>query len=297
MSLSLPQLRALVAVAEHGSFSRAATALGISQSAVSHAVSTLERALGDRVVTRDAPARLTPLGSAVLPHARQTVSSADALAAAARAHHGVASGTLRLGAVTTACQGLVPSLLAHWSGTLPDVRIEVFEGDDEELPVWLEDDLVDAAILVDPESIREQDRVLARDSLAALVRTDHPLADEPVFPVAELAADGFICSVGGCLAQIRRLHEQAGVDLIVRQSVRELATIMSMVSQGLGVSAIPTIVRPALPAELMLVPLDHTVVRTLVLAGPRSRTAHPLVGTIDDALTTWRAPDHARSLT
>src|SRR6218665_265396 len=149
MSVTLAQLKALVAVVERSSFTDAATELGISQSAVSRAVLGLEREMGGRVLQRDGDVLPTDLGLLVLEHARAALASVDALESVVRQDDAFI-GTVRLGAVPTVCQGLLPSLLPIWAAALPNVEIPIYEGDDDEMPEWLESGIVDAAILVDP---------------------------------------------------------------------------------------------------------------------------------------------------
>ncbi|UZN02049.1 LysR family transcriptional regulator [Cellulomonas sp. S1-8] len=278
---SVVQLRLLVAVVEHASFTDAAIALGVSQSGVSHAIATLEKESGGRLVERDAPVRPTPLGQRLLPHARATLASVDAYTAESAASRHV--GTVRLAAVPTVCQGLMPALLHHWAPRLPDIRVQVFEGDDEELPVWLESGTVDAAVLVDPTPFPQGARLVARDDFRAVVRRDHPLAEEPVIALAELHEDGLLVSAGGCEAQVRKMHADVALPFAPAQRVRELATMMRMVAEGIGVSIMPALGGAMLPAELTMRPLTPVLTRELVITGPLQRPWHPLVHAVIDA--------------
>lgn len=126
MSLNLPQLRAFVAVVDAGGFGAAADELGISQSAVSHAVASLERALGGPLLVRAVPARPTVLGRRALPHARAALAAVGSLERITddEALH----GTVRLAATPTVRRGLLPDLLRHWRAELPGVTVRVFEG-------------------------------------------------------------------------------------------------------------------------------------------------------------------------
>ena len=82
--VELRQLRALIAVVEHGGFTRAASSLGVSQAAVSRTVAGLEAALGARVLRRTTrEVSLTPVGARVLGHARRVVEESAALVRAA----------------------------------------------------------------------------------------------------------------------------------------------------------------------------------------------------------------------
>ncbi|MDQ0426407.1 MULTISPECIES: LysR family transcriptional regulator [Cellulomonas] len=272
---TLAQLRVLVGVCDHASFTDAAAALGVSQSGVSHAIAALEKEAGGRLVERAAPARPTGLGERLLPHARAALASVDAFVAESAARRHV--GTVRLAAVPTVCQGLLPGLLQRWSRDLPDVRVQVFEGADDELVPWLEQGTVDAAVLVDPAPAPPGSRLVARDDFRALVRADHPLATEPAIDLAELHEDGLLVSAGGCEPQVRQMHADAGLEFRVAQRVHELATMIRMVAEGIGVSVMPALGGTMLPPELTMRPLRPGLVRELVLSGPQHRPWHPLV--------------------
>ncbi|WP_372593680.1 LysR family transcriptional regulator [Actinotalea sp.] len=275
MTVTLAQLRAVVAAVDHRSFTEAAASLRMSQSAVSHAISALERSLGGRVVHRDPPVRPTALGERMLPHARAALASVGSLEDAARTPQ--LTGVVRLATVTTVYRAVLPRFLRRWESRLPDVDVQVFEGDDTEMSVWMEGGMVDAAVLVDPPTIPPGARVLATDDYRAVVRRDHPFARESSISLAELLEDPLIVSSGGYEEQIRELHHQAGLPFESQRRVRELATLMTMVEKGLGVSILPSLGAGLLSNRLVMLPLTPHVERNLVLSGPQSRPWHPLV--------------------
>src|SRR4030088_987462 len=105
MSLNLAQLRAFLAVVDEGGFGAAADALGITQSAVSHAVAALERTLGFRVLARHGRPGLTAFGREGLGHARAAVAATAAMTDLAAQRGGLPTGTIKLAAPPTVCQG------------------------------------------------------------------------------------------------------------------------------------------------------------------------------------------------
>lgn len=282
MTVSIPQLRAFTATVDAGSFTGAAAVLGIGQSAVSHSVAGLEREVGGAVVHRGGSATATPLGERLLAHARSAVASIDALEAVVTP--ATARGTVRLAAVPTVCQGLLPRLRELWAVTLPDVDVQVYEGDDDEMPEWLEGGAVDAAVLVDPTPVPTGAVVVARDEMAAVVRRDHPLASQEALTLDDLHEDGLVAGGGGCEVQIQRLHELDGQPFRWAHRVREMNTMFGMIQRGEGVSIVPTLGRGMLPDDLVMLPLERRLTRTLVLSGPSSRPWHPLAQALVDAV-------------
>jgi DNA-binding transcriptional LysR family regulator len=283
MSVTLPQLRALVTVVDCASFTAAASRLGVSQSAVSHAVSGLEREVGGRLVQRDAGAALTVLGHRVVEYARAALASVAALESVVR-RDGTIAGTVRLGAVATVCQGLLPELVPVWAAKLPNVDVQIYEGDDDEMPEWLEAGVVDVAILVEPSPVPPGGKLVATDEFAAVIRSDHPLAGLDGIPLAELQVDGLIVSTGGCERHVKRMHDDEGLPYTFSHRVREMSTLFRMVEQGMGVAIVPSLGRDMLPDDLVMRPLARRRPRRLVLAGPGSRPWHPLAQALVDAV-------------
>ncbi|MFG3225788.1 LysR family transcriptional regulator [Kitasatospora sp. NPDC048194] len=275
--VNVAQLRALVAVADTGGFGAAADELGISQSAVSHAVAALERSLGSPVLHRGTPCRTTPLGEQILPHARTAVASAAAVRTIATRHTGGLTGTVRLAAPTTVCQALMPGLLRDWKAAHPQVTVRLFEGEDAELTTWLEAGTVDAAVLVDADPLPPGAVPLGADSMHALLRRDHPLAGQDTIHVGELEDDDFLLSEGGCEHHIREAYRRAGTRFSPRHRIRDLNTLIGMVHAGVGVSVMPALALTMLPPECVLVPIRPAVHRTLTLTGPAGRPWSPAV--------------------
>jgi DNA-binding transcriptional LysR family regulator len=281
MTVNLAQLRALLAVVDEGGFSAAAPALGISQSAVSHAIASLERAVGSPVLHRTRQPRLTSFGSKLIEHARTAVSATSAITDLAAQNANRPTGTIRLAAPATVCQGLLPDLLSVWRAEFPAVTIRVFEGEDHEIVEWLAERTADAAVLVSPEN---HDGVqIGADEFYAMVRRDHPLADEPVIDVADLDDDPFLLSDGGCERQVRELFRMAGGRLRTTHRVRECGTLIAMVQAGIGVSVVPGLMAAMTDKRLNLVPLRQKLTRRLVLTGPLDGSWHPAVTALVDA--------------
>ncbi|HEU0164261.1 MAG TPA: LysR family transcriptional regulator [Thermomicrobiales bacterium] len=283
MNLTVVQLRAFAAVIDGGGFGEAAECLAMTQPAVSHAIATLEKAIGAPVLQRKPQLQPTPLGEKILPHARAALASVEAVQATVREHLGLTAGLVRLAAAPTVCQGLMPELLMRWRSTHPRVEVQIFEGDDDELALWLEGGMVDAAILIDPDPMPDRGVIVGRDTFQAVVRRDHPLANEVAVTLHDLLDDPFIISTGGCEAQISRIFAQAHESMVLGQRVREVGTLLSMIVGHVGISIMPSLGEAMLPRDLVMVPLVPVTDRTLVFTGPMSRPWNPLVGALRDA--------------
>lgn len=222
----------------------------MTQSAVSHAVASLERELTAPLLVRATPVRTTALGERVLPHARLALSAARSVEQIAADASRSMTGTVRLAATPTVCQGMVPGLLRHWREDQPRITVRVFEGDSAEVATWLEDGTADAAVLIDPPltTARSGPGIqLAVDGYRALLPRDHPLANEPHVDIRDLEDDQFLTSPNGCEARIRTIHRLAGLRFRPTHRVRDLATLISMVQAGIGVTVLSEVSRSLIP--------------------------------------------------
>src|SRR5215471_6190513 len=133
--LGLRELQAVLAVAEFGSFRRAAAALGYTQSALSHQVSALEGALGQPLFHRPggrAPVRLTPAGEAVCRRARRALTEVEAVAADAEQAARGESVRVRVGVTQTAAAEIMPAALRAFRDDHPGVEVVLIAVDDPE---------------------------------------------------------------------------------------------------------------------------------------------------------------------
>jgi DNA-binding transcriptional LysR family regulator len=119
----LYDLAAFAVVAEQGSFTRAAAELGISQSALSHALKALEERLGVRLLSRTTRSvSTTEAGETLLRHLRPALLEITSGVDAASALRGKPSGTLRITATRHAVSSVVMPVLPRFLGSHPDIR-------------------------------------------------------------------------------------------------------------------------------------------------------------------------------
>ena len=126
--MTLRQLECFLAVADHGSFTRAAERLGIAQPSLSQHVRTLEAELGGRLLERS-PRRvvLTRAGRALLPEARSAVAAAERAEHAAQAALGLAGGDLTIATVRSIAVGILPAALRRWQRRAPAITVHLRE--------------------------------------------------------------------------------------------------------------------------------------------------------------------------
>ncbi|GHF67086.1 LysR family transcriptional regulator [Streptomyces mashuensis] len=126
--ITLRQLEYLVSVVEEGSLTRAAERLYVTQPALSHQLRALERSIGGPLLERlPRSVRLTPMGRALLPHARAALDSVRQGQAAARQAAGAEAGELRIATLHSVSLGVLPPALRVWRRRHPGVRVHLVE--------------------------------------------------------------------------------------------------------------------------------------------------------------------------
>src|SRR5437763_477557 len=262
--MDLARLRVFQAVADLGSFSRAARALFLSQPAVTQHIHALEAELGvplfDRLGRRTT---LTPAGLSLAQHVPQILGMVRAAEAAARAAGGEASRTLRLGVSETLATYVLPPLLSDLQQRLPDTELRLTVGDSAELLVALLNNEVELAFWLRDASHPQLEQVeLSSEPLVWVLPPGDPMAHAESLPALAFSNRRLI--VRGRNSAARRVIQAVlERDNAFPPDVLEmdnLEAIKRSVEVGFGVSIAP---RSAVQREVSLgtlcaVPLDAT---------------------------------------
>ncbi len=172
-----------MAVADHGSFSRAAAAVHRSQSRVSAHVATLERVLGTVLFDRrHRPIELTDAGEALLPHARKVLASLDAAVSAVDSLSGVQRGRVVVGAHPSISAGFLPWVLREVATRQPQIRVELSEATTVGLAEGLGNGSIHLALRSVSATPTTDDLTfdtLWREPYVAVVPEGHPLTVRP----------------------------------------------------------------------------------------------------------------------
>jgi DNA-binding transcriptional LysR family regulator len=234
------QLRTLVAIAETGSFTRAAAMVARTQSAVSMQMRRLEERVGRPLFERDGRAsRLTPEGERLLPHARRILKAqAEALQAF---DDGGEAGLVRLG-VPDDYAGFLPEVLGRFACCRPLVEITVECQPSENLIDLVQANALDLAIITHlPSRERPIPYILRREPLVWLASDRHNVHEQSPVPLAAFGTD----------CRWRQIAVEglakAGRDYRIAFSSWNSAAVVAAIEAGLGVSVLPTfLVRPGI---------------------------------------------------
>lgn len=244
--MDLRQLSALVAIADHGSFSAAADALSTVQSNVSAHVKKLEEELNAVLVDRSTGA-LTEAGALVVARARRARNELDALISDVLALHHEVSGTVRMGIIGTTARWLVPRLLQAVPERFPLLRPVFIESTTTTLDNQLASGQVDLAVLNLPHHSSDISLTpLFEEELLFVAGRDHPLARRNEIGISELAGVPLLLPCQGTAFR-QELDDAArprGVELQARAELDGTRLIASLVFDGYGPAILPATAVP-----------------------------------------------------
>lgn len=239
---TLAQLRAFRAVATYLHFGQAASALGLSQPALSAALAGCEQALGGRLVERTTRhVMLTALGERLLPTATSALDAVDQLVTQSSQARRPFTGELRLGAIPTVAPYLLPQALATLRKRYPDLGVVVSEERTDGLLEALSAGRCDLAVLATPAPGGLVELPLYDEDFLLVVPPDHELAGAEDLPPEVLRkVDVLLLTKGHCLRdQTVDLCQMAGADPRSLSRAAGLTTLVQLVAAGLGVTVLP----------------------------------------------------------
>lgn len=275
--MTLTQLEIFSLVAELQGFTSAAHRLGISQSAVSHAIKALELEWEVALFRRQqSQVELTDIGQQLLLRARAMLGLANTLQQEAADARGMKRGTLRIGSFgPTSSNRLLPPILERFRRELPGIEVHIDEGPDRQVLQWLDERRIDVGFVV-LEQERYDTVALFEDQLVALLPADHPLASHAAITLKALCDDPFILTEAGSSELVTRLFHSAQLAPKVRFRCAQLLSTLEAVSRGDGISLVAQASLPQVPdPRYVSRPLTPAVARSIGLAVLDRRQASP----------------------
>ncbi len=260
--LEIRHLMALDAVAEAGTFGRAAERLGYTQSAVSQQIATLERVVGEPLFDRPGgprPVRLTPLGELLVTHARTVLERVEAAATDVERFQSGAIGRIDIGTFQSVSTALLPSMLGRLRAERPDLEARLVENDDQdELVRRTLDGQLDVSFLVhdtpseiegvelfvDPFVVVALPADVTDDSVPAGRLNGIPLIGEQDSACQRIVDDGL---------------RTVGVDPDYVFRTNDNSAIAAMVRAGMGMAVVPLLSVELEDPRIAVRPLDPPI--------------------------------------
>ncbi len=276
--LDVKRLNILREVSVQGSFSAAADALYLSQSAVSQQIATLEREVGMKLLdrTREGP-KLTDAGRVLVSHAEAAIARLDEAERELASIAGLEGGELRLASFPSASATLLTEAVSIFHRRHPNVRLSVVDAEPEESLPRLRGGELDLALTFDYRTTpapaeRDLERVpVLTESMYVALPTEHELAAREVVPLAALADEEWLCgtSPSTCAEAIFIACRGVGFEPRIGFESDDYHVMQGFIAAGLGVTLLPDLALPTLRSDVVVRVTDPPAPERRVWAAAR----------------------------
>ncbi len=261
--MELRHLRYFVAVAEHLNYSEAARRLRVAQPAVSQTVLDLEEELGLKLLLRTRrQVQPTVAGSIFAQAARDILRRAEAAKQLAQRAARGEVGKLGIGFFGSVTAPILPLLVRTYRQQFPQVELNLYELNPDQQMKAFDEERIDVAFArpLPPERRAGfQEEIVYTDTLAVALPEGHPLAGRKSVPLNALAAEPFVQfhrqGAPGLFDEVMTTCRRAGFSPRVVSEPDFMATVMTLVASGLGVSLVPGNVRSLNRPQVVIRPI------------------------------------------
>lgn len=275
-AVSLSKFEVFVTVVESGSLTKAGEILGLTQSAISHAIASLEKEYGFTILTRGRSGiSLTDNGARLLKYMREMLRWQEQMLQEVSAINGIEVGTVRVGTFTSVSTQWLPGILKRFQDQFPAIQVKIFEGYYDDIENWITTGTVDLGFVSLPTVEALETEPLHRDRMMVIVTDGHPFSQRESVSVDELAQEDFIMPTTGCDNDLQRIFKQYRFSPQVKYELGDDHAIIAMVQNGLGISILPEMILFRLPPNIRTIPLEGEHYRSLGIAVPSLKHMSP----------------------
>ena len=246
--MNIRDLKYIIAVAETGHFGKAAAHCFVSQPTLSGQIKKLEDELEITIFERtNRSVEITPVGEAILTHARSIMEQADAIRQLAQMYRDPLAGPLRIGAIPTLSPYLMPLILVPLKEQFPQMKIILSEEMTDTLLERLHNHEIDAALLATPVQEQEFDKFpLFDEPFWVAYARDHAFYQKNQIRLGDLRNENLLLlAEGHCLAdqamEVCKVKERQTHGEMADLRASSLETLIQLVGAGYGITLVPAL--------------------------------------------------------
>jgi len=288
VKLSLAKYEIFSTVVELGSLTKAGDTLGLTQSAVSHAISSLESEWGFSILNRGRSGiQLTSNGERILKYIREILMWNEEMNQEIANINGLEVGTVRIGTISSVSIHWLPEIMKKFNVHYPSIEIKLMEGDYDDIEQWISMGLVDFGFLSLPTSHPFEVLPLKKDRMLCILSDEHPLAEQNEIRFDMIKDEPLIKSKKGSDNDLKRILKENKVTPNIKFELTDDQAIISMVENGMGISILPEMVIHRVPNNVRKLKLEGDHYRTLGIAATSLKSMAPATNKFIDYLKAW----------
>lgn len=257
---------ALQKIIEMRSFTKAANALGYTQSSVSQMIASLESELSMKLLVRSRTGvKLTIEGQELYPFIERTICQYKSIQEKAAEIKGLETGIIRIGTITSVTCHWMPMLIKGFQALYPNVQFVFHDGDYTSIQEWIKTGRVDFGF-VTPPAVSGMETIKIKDGeMLAILPKSHPLAENTTVPLGSLTGEPFILLEEGHYNEPLEAFHAAGLEPDIKYTVHDDFAIMTMVEAGLGVGILAKLMLRRTNYDIVCLPTDPPIHRELAI--------------------------------
>lgn len=267
---------ALQKIIETGSFTKAAEALGYTQSSISQMIASLENELAIKLLTRSRTGvKLTIEGAELYPFIERSIIQYQAMQEKANEIKGLETGIIRVGTISSVTCHWLPGLIKGFQKIYPHVQFLFHQGDYTLIPEWIKTGAVDFGFVTPPAAPDLKTIPVKDGEMLAVLSKNHPLAQNKNVSIKELTNEPFILLEEGHYSEPINAFHAAGLEPNVKYTVHDDYAIMTMVEAELGVSILAELMLRRTNFDIVCLPVEPPIYRTLAI-GYKDKESLPI---------------------
>ncbi len=278
MDGNIQKYQAFLQTVEYGSFTKAAEALGYTQSSVSKMIADLEQEWHVNLLERSrAGVQLTADGMALLPYAEALIEDYRKLQDEVAALNGLREGVIRIGTFSSVATHWIPRIIQPFQRDYPGIQYELLLGDYNEIENWLATGRIECGFLRLPTRKEFETFFLEKDELVAVLPKNHPLTKKEKLCPEEINAQPFLLLEHGGKTEVSEFLDKNRLEPDIRFTTWDDYSILSMVESGLGLGILTRLILRRIPYNVEIRPFTKPTYREIALALRSRKTASAAV--------------------
>lgn len=267
-------------VADIGSFHKAADILGLTPSAISHAIASMESELGFSVLTRSKNGvTLTNYGEHLLPYVNAVLNSDESLRQFIAETNGLKAGKVKIGVFSSVCTNWLPEIMSSFEKKYPEVEIEVFQGSYDEVAFWIKNGVVDLGFLSVSSAKDIPIEPLYNDPLVCVLPKGTKTEGE-YMEVDDMRDYSFVTQRESTDADIQSFLKEHNLSVQSNYHVVDDLSTVRLVEKGFGICLMPQLCMNDIPYDVDVFPIRGNPCRIIGIATMNPDFMAPAVRTM-----------------
>lgn len=258
-------------VAKEKSFQKAASLLNMTPSAISHAISSMEKELGFSLFIRSKTGTvLTSNGEAIYPHVLEILNSNEYLLQSVAQLKGLQAGTIKVGCFNSVCTAWIPDIMTAFRNAYPEICVNVYQGTYDDVELWLKNGTIDVGFMSESCTKDFFYTALYKDQLLCITPKDFPVANPDYISVDELENQSFVFQREACDTDVQAFLDKYHISIKTSHHVIDDQSTVALIEAGMGIGIMPEILVKKMSSNINSYAMYPAEYRTICLA-----TTHP----------------------